>query len=82
MGLCAALVGDLHSFERRALPAGTLAELTMQLVVIHYGALLHPALRNSRGEWRELVLAGLMQCDAATEELQPDELCDGTAINW
>lgn len=80
LGLCTALVADLYSFGHRALPARTLAELTLQVVTIQYGALLHPAMRNSRGEWRDVVLAGLAQCDP--EGLTPDELYDGTVITW
>jgi hypothetical protein len=80
MGLCMAMIGDLYGIGRRALPARTLAELTMQVVTIQYRALLHPAMRNNRGEWRDVVLAGLAQC--GTEGLTPDELYDGTAISW
>lgn len=82
MGLCTALVADMYGVGRRALPARTLAELTMQLVTSQYRALMHPAMRNNRGEWRDVVLAGLARCSAATEALQPDELYDGTAIAW
>jgi hypothetical protein len=80
MGLCTAMVGDLYGIGRWALPARTLAELTMQVVTIQYGALLHPAMRNNRGEWRDVVLAGLARC--GTMGLTPDELYDGTAIIW
>jgi hypothetical protein len=80
MGLCTAMVGDLYGIGRRALPARTLAELTMQVVTTQYGALLHPAMRNNRGEWRDVVLAGLARC--GTEGLMPDELYEGTAIAW
>jgi hypothetical protein len=80
MGLCTAMVGDLYGIGRRALPARTLAELTMQVVTTQYGALLHPAMRNNRGEWRDVVLAGLARC--GTEGLTPDELYEGTAIAW
>lgn len=79
-GLCTAMVGDLSGIGRWALPARTLAELTMQLVTIQYGALLHPAMRNNRGEWRDVVLAGLARCGA--EGLTPDELYEDTAIIW
>jgi hypothetical protein len=79
-GLCTAMVGDLSGIGRRALPARTLAELTMQVVTIQYGALLHPAMRNNRGEWRDVVLAGLARC--GPQGLMPDELYDGTAITW
>lgn len=80
LGLCTALVADLYGFGRRALPARTLAELTMQVVTTQYGALLHPAMRNNQGEWRDVVLAGLAQC--SSEGLTPDELYEGTVITW
>jgi hypothetical protein len=82
MGLCIALVGSMYGVGRRALPAVTLAELTMRLVSTQYRALLHPALRTNRGEWRDAVLAGLAWCGAEAQDLNPDELYDGTVITW
>jgi hypothetical protein len=82
MGLCAALVGNQYGIGRRALPARTLAELTRQLVTAQYQALMHPAMRHNRGEWRNVVLAGLARCGIEAEGLDPDELYDGTAIAW
>jgi hypothetical protein len=82
MGLCTALVGDMYGIGRRALPARTLAELTRQLVTTQYPALMHPAVRNNRSEWRDVVLAGLARCSAEAEDLHPDELYDGTEITW
>jgi hypothetical protein len=58
MGLCMAMIGDLYGIGRWALPARTLAELTIQVMTIQYRALLHPAMRNNRGKWRDVVLAG------------------------
>jgi hypothetical protein len=81
-GLCAALAGGTVGPLRRDLPAATLAELTMLLVATEYRALTHPAMRHNRGEWRDLVLAGLARCGAEAEDLNPDELYDGTAITW
>lgn len=81
LGLCAVLVTEMLGFLRRGLPAGTLAELTTTLVTTQYQALVHPAMRHNRGEWRDVVLAGLARC-GATEDLDPDELYDGTAIAW
>jgi hypothetical protein len=82
LGLCAALVGNQVEFGRRALPASTLAELTRRLVTTQYGVLLHPAMRNNRGEWRDVVLTGLARCGAEAENLNQDELYDGTVISW
>ena len=81
-GLCAALVGSTMGVTRWALPAATLAELTMTLVATEYRALVHPAMRHNRGEWRDVVLAGLARCGDEAEALDPDELYDGTAITW
>jgi hypothetical protein len=81
-GLCAALVGSTVGVTRWALPAATLAELTRTLVATEYQALTHPALRHNRGEWRDLVLAGLARCGTAAEDLDPNELYDGTTIAW
>jgi hypothetical protein len=80
MGLCTAVVGNLYGIGRWALPARTLADLTRQVVTTQYRGVMHPAMRNSRGEWREVVLVGLVQC--GDEGLAPDELYDGTAIAW
>ena len=81
-GLCAALVGSMLGLFRWALPAATLAELTMTLVTTEYQALVHPAMRHNRTEWRDLVLAGLARCGIEAKDLDPDELYDGTAIAW
>jgi hypothetical protein len=82
VGLGAAWVGNHCGIGRRALPAHTLAELTMQLVTTQYPALRHPAISNNRGEWRDVVLAGLARCGREAEGIDPDELYDGTAIAW
>ena len=49
IGFCTALVGKMYGIGRRALPARTLAELTMQVVTTQYRALMHPAMRNNGG---------------------------------
>jgi hypothetical protein len=82
LGWGAALVGSQYRLGRWALPARTLGELTRQLVTTQYPALRHPARQNSRGEWREVVLAGLARCGREAEDLTPEELYDGTAIAW
>lgn len=80
-GLCTALAADAHGLTRWALPAHTVGELATTLGATQYRALTHPAMRHNRGEWRDVVLAGLARC-GATEDLNADELYDGTVIAW
>ena len=64
------------------LPTKTLGDLTANVVRNHYRTLSHPFVRNNLGEMRDIVLAGLARCGVEAVEIAPDELRDGTKLEW
>ncbi|MBO2010547.1 hypothetical protein [Hymenobacter negativus] len=81
-GLAMAVIVSQLPWVRWILPTGTLGKLTAAVVADHYRTLSHPYVRNNLGEMRDIILAGLARCGVEVTEIDPDELYDGTKLEW
>ena len=79
-GLATALVSSGMRWLQWHFASGTLGELTAKMVATQYRVLAHPYVRNNLGEMRDIVLQGIARCGIEEEEIDYDELRDGTKL--
>ncbi|GAB3652149.1 hypothetical protein GCM10027594_26890 [Hymenobacter agri] len=79
-GLATALVSSGMRWLQWHFASGTLGELTADMVAAQYRVLAHSHIRNNMGEMRDIVLQGIARCGIEEEEIDYDELRDGTKL--